>query len=397
MPNWRLVNLVATAALLTLALETVGATAGPPVKVGVIGQFSGPYALAGKQLRESIDVYVAQHGTKAGSHEVEFIYRDIGGSNPALAKSLAEQLIVKDGVSILTGFFLSPEAAAVAPVINETKTPSVLSVSAAPQLLRMSRYFVRAGENISQPALEQANFATESGKKRAYIAVADYAPGRDVEEAFSRRFKALGGEVIGVDHMPLNTVDYAPFAERIANAKPDVVATFLPNGAPSVSFYSALATQGVVRTTMVIGVAETDDPDLPAFNDSIAGVYSAIFYSQSLDNPENVAFRKVMKEKFGPDQAIGVNNKSPYDAVELIYRMIAAQGDGPFDPDAAMNAVKGYSWNSPSGPKKIDPKTREMIHNIYIRQVRKIDGKLQNVIVKTYAAVGNPWADAHPE
>ena len=397
MPKVGLINVIAVAAVLILTPGAVSAIAGAPVKVGVIGQFSGPYALGGKQLRESIDVYVAQHGTKAGSHEIQFVYRDIGGSNPALAKSLAEQLIVKEGASILTGFFLSPEGAAVAPVINETKTPSVLSVSAAPQLLRMSPYFVRAGENISQPALEQANFAIDSGKKRAYIAVADYAPGRDVEETFTRRFKAGGGEIVGVDHMPLNTVDYAPFAEQIANVKPDVLATFLPNGAPAVSFYSALASQGVVKTTMVIGVAETDDPDLPAFNDNIAGVYSAIFYSQSLDNPENVAFKKTMKEKFGADHAIGVNNESPYDAIELIYRMVAAQGDGAFDPDVAMNAVKGYSWNSPSGPKKIDPDTREMIHNMYIRQVQKIGGKLQNVVVKTYAAVGNPWAEAHPQ
>jgi branched-chain amino acid transport system substrate-binding protein len=392
-----LVKSLVTAALLTLAFGVGAAFAGELVKVGVIGQFSGPFALAGKQLKQSIDVYVAQHGTKAGSHEVQFVYRDIGGSNPALAKSLAEQLIVKDGASILTGFFLSPEAAVVAPVINETKTPSVLSVSAGPQLLRMSPYFVRAGENISQPASAQANFATENGKRRAYIAVADYASGRDVEEAFTRRFKALGGEIVGVDHMPLNTVDYAPFAERIVNAKPDVVVTFLPTGAPSVSFFSALATQGIVKSTMIIGVAETDDPDLPTFSDSIVGVYSSIFYSESLDNPENVAFLKVMKEKFGADQAVGVNNESPYDAIELVYRMVAAQGDGAFDPEVAMTAVKGYAWNSPSGPKRIDAKTREMIHNIYIRQVQKIDGRLQNVVVKTYEAVGNPWAEAHPE
>lgn len=397
MPGQSVIKSFAITALLTMAFHPVGVLAGAPVKVGVIGQFSGPFAVAGKQLHQSIDVYVAQHGSKAGSHEVQFIYRDIGGSNPALAKSLAEQLIVKDGASILTGFYLSPEAAAVAPVIDETKTPSVLSVAAAPQLVRMSPYFVRAGENIAQPAFAQANFAIESGKKHAYIAVADYAPGRDIEEAFTRRFKALGGEIVGVDHMPLNTVDYAPFAERIANAKPDVVVTFLPNGAPSVSFYSALATQGVVKSAMVIGVAETDDPELPAFNDRIVGVYSAIFYSDSLDNPENIAFKKVMKEKFGPDMTVGVNNESPYDGIELIYRMVAAQGDGPFDPEAAMTAVKGYSWNSPSGPKRIDPKTREMIHNFYIRQVQKIDGKLQNVVVKTYEAVGNPWAEAHPE
>ncbi|MEW4401733.1 ABC transporter substrate-binding protein [Agrobacterium tumefaciens] len=366
------------------------------VKVGVIGQFSGPYALAGKQLRESIDVYVAQHGTKAGEHDVKFIYKDIGGSNPALAKSLAEQLIVKDKVSILTGFFLSPEAAAVAPVISETKTPSVLSVSSAPQILRMSDYFVRAGQNIWQPAYAQADFAIDSGKKRAYIAVADYAPGHEVEEAFTRRFKERGGEIVGHDRMPLSTVDFAAFAERIAGSNPDAVITFLPNGAPSVAFFNALAARGINKNSMVIGIAETDDPDLPLFGSNIVGVYSAIFYTGSLSNPENLAFKKIMSEKFGPQHRVGVNNASPYDAVELIYKMVAAQGDS-FDPDKAMSAVKGYEWKSPSGPKRIDPETREMNHNIYIRQVQDVNGQLQNVLVKTYEMVGNPWAEAHPK
>ena len=388
-----LLTRVAVAAALALGAQNAAAA---EVKVGVIGQFSGPYALAGKQLRESIDVYVAQHGVKAGAHDVKFVYKDIGGSNPALAKSLAEQLIVKDKVSLLTGFFLSPEAAAVAPVINETKTPSVLSVSSAPQLLRMSDYFVRAGQNIWQPAYAQADFAADSGKKRAYIAVADYAPGHDVQEAFTRRFKERGGEVIGQDRMPLSTVDFAAFAERIANANPDVVITFLPNGAPSVAFFNALAARGVNKSAMVIGVAETDDPDLPLFGSNIVGVYSAIFYTGALDNPENVAFKKVMAEKFGPQHSVGVNNASPYDAIELIYKMIAAQGE-VFDPAKAMSAVKGYEWKSPAGPKRIDPETREMNHNIYIRQVQEIDGKLQNVLIKTYEMVGNPWADAHPK
>jgi branched-chain amino acid transport system substrate-binding protein len=382
-------HLVAGALAVAGAMASFSGVAAQTVKVGVIGQFTGPYALAGKQLRESIDAYVAQYGTKSGSQNIEFVYKDIGGSNPALAKSLAEQLIVKDGVSILTGFFLSPEAAAVAPVINETKTPSVLSVAASPPLLKMSPWFVRAGQNLWQPAIIQADFAADNGKKRAYIAVADYAPGHDVQEAFTKRFKERGGEIVAADRIPLNTVDFAAFAERIANAKPDIVATFLPNGAPAIGFFNALAARGVTKSAMIIGIAETDDPDLPSYNDNIIGVYTSIFYAGGLTNPENVALKKVMAEKFGANHAIGVNNVSPYDGIRLIYRMVEVQ-KGKFDPDAAMTAVKGFSWNSPSGPKMIDPETREMIHNIYVRQVQKVDGKLTNVLVKTYEKVGVP-------
>jgi branched-chain amino acid transport system substrate-binding protein len=386
MSTWR-VKALLSAGFLALGLSS-SVAAEDPVKVGVIGQFSGPFAMAGKQLREAIDVYVAQHGTKAGGHEIEFVYKDVGGANPALAKSLAEELIVKEKVSILTGFFLSPEALAVAPVINETKTPAVIAVASATQIVQKSPYFVRGGEIIWQPAYAQADFAIDSGKKRAYIAVADYAPGHEVEDAFARRFKERGGEVVAADRMPLSTVDYAAFAERIANAKPDVVITFLPDGPPAVSFYNALSARGLTKSTMVIGVSEPDDPDLPAFGDNIEGVYTSIFYSSDLDNPENRAFKKTMAEKFGPDHAIGVNNVSSYDAIHLVYHLVEAQGEGPFNSEVAMKAVNGYSWKSPSGPKQVDAQTHEMVHNIYIRQVKKVDGKLQNVLIKTYEKMG---------
>ncbi len=383
---------LAGAVLMSAALGIGSASAADVVKVGVIGQFSGPFALFGKQMRNVIDAYVSQHGTKAGSHEIEFIYKDVGGSNPAREKSLAQELIVKDHVSMLTGFFLSSNAAAVVPVINETKTPSVLSVSAQPNLTELSPYFVRSGENIYQPAYAQAEFAADSGKKRAYVAIADYAPGYAVQKAFTKRFEERGGKIVAADRIPLNTVDFSAFAERIANAKPDVVITFLPNGAPAIGFYNALASRGIIKSTMVIGVAEMDDPDLPSFSDNIIGTYSAIFYASTLDNPENKAFKIALAKVAGKDVVAGVNDESAYDGIHLIYHMVAAQGAGSFDPEVAMKSVKGYSWNAPSGPKKIDPKTRDMIHNMYIREVKKVDGKLSNVVIKTYKMMGDPMA-----
>lgn len=386
-------SLAATGLLAAL----IGPVCADTIKVGVIGQFSGPFAQVGKEQRDAFDVYIAQHGAKVGTHDLEFIFKDIGGPNPAVAKSLVEQLIVKDGVSIITGFQLSTEAAAAAPVLNETKVPGVLSISAAPQLLRMSPYFVRAGQNIWQPAYVQADFAIDNGKKRAYIAVADYTPGHEVQEAFKRRFEELGGEVVGQDRIPLNTVDFAAFAERIANTQPDVVIQFVPNGAPAVGFTNALVARGVNKSTMIIGVAEADDPYLPQFGPEIEGTYSANIYAGDLDNPENVAFRKAWADKFGADSPIGLNSVTAYDAMQLIYRMVEAQNGAGFDSEKAMAAVKGYSFASPGGPKLIDAATRELFQNVYIRQVRNVDGKLVNVRVKTYEGVKNPWAEAHPE
>jgi branched-chain amino acid transport system substrate-binding protein len=367
-----------------------------PIKVGVVGQFSGPFASSGAQVKQAIEIWVAMHGSKAGAHEVQFIYRDVGGPNPAVAKRLAQELVVKDHVSILTGFFLSPEASAAAPVATETKTPTVLLTAASPPLMRASPYYVRAGESIWQPAFSQADFAADSGKKRAYIAVADYAPGYDVQEGFKTRFTQKGGTIVGEDRIPLNTVDFAPFAERVANSKADVLAIFIPNGTPSISFINALAQRGVLKDTMVIGIDETDDFDLASFSDNVIGIYTSIFYASLLDNPENKAFVATAKKLYGPGYRVGANMVGDFDGVGLIYRMIEAQGEKPFDAATAMDAVRGYKWNSPRGPVAIDPETRDIIQNIYIRRVEKVDGRLENVVVRTYEAVKDPWAPLHP-
>ena len=390
----QLLGIALTACLLVAA--SAPASAADPIKVGVIGQFSGPFASGGAQVKQAIDIWTAMHGTKAGNREVQFIFRDVGGPNPAMAKRLAEELIVKDHVSILAGFYLSPEASAAAPIVTQTKTPAVLFTAASPPLMRASPYYVRAGESIWQPAFAQADFATDSGKKRAYIAVADYAPGYDVQEGFKTRFTEKGGTIVGEDRIPLNTVDFAPFAERVANSQADVLAIFIPNGTPSISFVNALAARGVLANTMVIGIDETDDFDLASFSDNVIGIHTSIFYATLLDSPENKAFIATAKKLFGPDYRIGANMVGDFDGIGLIYHMIEAQGDKPFDPDAAMAAVRGYKWNSPRGPVEIDAETRDIIQNIYIRQVEKVDGQLENVVIKTYPAVRDPWGPLHP-
>src|SRR5690606_8185983 len=157
-----------------------------------------------------------------GGREVDVIYRDVGGSNPAVAKRLAEELIVRDKVVMLGGFFITPEAGAVASVITETKTPAILFNAAASPLVRQSPYFVRVASTLFQDLHSAAEFAYMSGKRRAYIAVADYAPGHEVQEAFKSKFIALGGQVVGEDRVAMNTVDFSPAAERIANSKADV-------------------------------------------------------------------------------------------------------------------------------------------------------------------------------
>ena len=111
------------------------------VKYGVIGQFTGPFAVTGEQYKQGLEAFVAQNGATAGGRKIELVYRDTGGPNPAQAKRLAEELLVRDKVTILGGLYLSPEAAAAAPAVNETKTPTLLFNAASPSLMPASRLF----------------------------------------------------------------------------------------------------------------------------------------------------------------------------------------------------------------------------------------------------------------
>jgi branched-chain amino acid transport system substrate-binding protein len=382
----KVVTLVLAMGALAGCQDKASSAATDKIKIGIIAPLSGPFASTGVEFQRGIDTYIALNGKRVGNHEIELIYRDVGGTNPEIAKRLAEELIVKEKVSMLGGFYISSTGSAVAPVVTQTQTPTVLFVPGARAIMDQSPFFIRAGATLSQQYLPAATWAINKGKKRAYIAVADYAPGHEAQKAFKTKFTSLGGEIIGEDRIPLNTVDFAPIAARIASAKVDVVNIFIPPGAPSVGFLKALAAQGVLAKVTVIGCAETDGPDLLLFDDSILGFYSSLYYSPGLAHKENRVFKEKLEKNF-PGALPSYSMVAAYDGMHLLYRMAAAQQGKVFDPKAAMAAVRGFQWMSPRGPVTVEADTREVTQNMYIRRVTKVDGRLENVLVDTIESV----------
>jgi branched-chain amino acid transport system substrate-binding protein len=220
------------------------------IKVGIIGDFTGPFATVGESYRQGIQAYLAKNGDTVGGQKLELIYRDAAGK-PGDAARLAQELVVKDGVKIIGGLTLSSAVAAVAPVMTDAKTPFTSFSAAAPGLAKQSPYFVRSGQDVRASGRTAAQSALKNGKKRAYTSVADYVAGQQAEEAFAIEFKAGGGEIVGQDRIPLSTVDYTPYAERVANANPDALQIFVPTGAPAVSFLQALGSRGMMKKIMV--------------------------------------------------------------------------------------------------------------------------------------------------
>ncbi len=357
------------------------------IKIGVVGPLTGPFAIAGQAYKQGVEAYMAINGVAAGGRKVEAIFRDSAGSDPSLAKRLAEELVVKDKVSILIGFYLTPEAASAAQVATESKTPLLLVNAASPALIDMSPYFLRLGMTMNQPANLGATYARQQGKSRGYTAVADYSPGHQIEQYFSQSFTAEGGTMVGSARIPLNTTDFAPLAERIANANPDVIQMFVPPGATAIGLIKALAARGLTKKILIIGQAEADDSDLSQFDDSIIGFHTIQYVDTYADNAENKAFGEWLRKNVGPLSRPNPFNVGAYDSTAVAYKMISDQAGKPFNGDAAMKSVVNWAFKGPRGTVVLNT-NRQLTQNFYVREVIKgSDGVKKNRVVKTWENV----------
>lgn len=375
---------MAAAAVACFAPATVKAQS-DTVKVGIIAPFSGVNANFGRVMRQSIQTYVAQHGDTVNGKKIEFIYRDSGGVNPTLVRSHAQELILKDKVSYLGGFNFSPNALAVAPIIQQAKIPTVLFNAATSGITAKSEFFVRTQNTLWQVYVPLAQWAYEQGMRKVVTAVADFNAGHDSEEAFTKTFEKLGGKVVEKIRMPLSTTDFAPFVQRIKNSGAEGVVVFLVAGPSSLAFIKAYKDNGLPEAGIkYMGMGETDETNLQEMGDAALGIVTTFHYSMAHDSDMNRQFIKKYQELF-PGEATNFVAAGAYDGTHVLYEMIKAAGAQ--GGQKAIDAVKGMKWESPRGPVMIDPVTRHVTQNVYIRRVEKgPDGKMINKEFKTYEA-----------
>lgn len=370
---------------------SAGVAAADTIKVGVLAPFSGPMAIWGEQFRQAIDVYVAQNGTQAGEHTIEFIYKDAGFGNPDLARSLAQELLIRDRVDYLAGFVFTPDALAVAPLINQAKKPAVIFNAGLSEINARSDYFVRVGFTLGQVGVPMADWARGQGVEKVVIAVADFGPGIDAETTFGPAFAKRGGAIVDTIRMPLQTTDFTPFMQRIKDSGADAVFTFLPSGPSTYAFVKAYDESGLADAGVrFLGTGETDETMLDALGDAALGLYTSYIYSEVHQGEVNDAFRAKL-EQLHPGSRANLASTEAWDGTHLIYQMVKAAGA---DGAAAVEAAKGLAWESPRGPVSIEPSNRHITQNVYIRVVERTDdGRLVNREIKTYEAQpDHSWA-----
>jgi branched-chain amino acid transport system substrate-binding protein len=379
--NMQLRNLARSALIGTamLAAATVAQAQGV-VKLGMVGEFSGPFAEYGQQMLNGMKTYMKINGDSVAGKKIEIIEKDTTGPAPEIAKRLAQELVTRDKVDLLVGFGLTPNALAAAPVATEAKTPMIIMNAATSIITTKSPYIARVSMTLPQVTQPMAVWAAKNGVKKVYTVVSDYGPGIDAEAAFAAAFKAAGGEIVGSVHIPLKNPDFAPFIQRVKDAKPEAVFLFLPAGEQGIAFMKGYKERGLAEAGIKLYATGdiTDDSVLEAMGDPTIGLITSFHYSAAHDSPENKAFVKAYAEVNGTKMRPNFMAVAGYDGMAAIYAALKATG-GSTDGDKFMAALKGLKIASPRGPIMIDPETRDVVQTVYIRKVEKTPNGLYNI------------------
>ena len=365
----------------TLAASlSVSAWAADPVKIGLVLPMSGPFAAYGKQIEYGVKLYLSTKGDTFGGRKVELIVKDDSpGTSGDVSKRLAQELVVKDKVDILAGFGLTPSAFAVAPLATEAKKPMVVMNAATSSITTKSPYIVRASMTLPQNSAPIASWAGKNKIKNVFTLVADFGPGHDAEGQFKKTFTAAGGQVVGEVRAPVKNPDFAPYLQKIKDTKPDAVFIFLPPGAETIAFMKGFKERGLTEAGIRL-ISTGDLPDeeiLEAIGDSAIGLVTSFHYSEAHNSPENKAYTEAYYKAYPKDRP-NFMSVGGYDGMHLIAEVLK-KTNGSTEAEKFVEAAKGMKWISPRGPISIDPATRDIVQNVYIRKTERVAGKLQNV------------------
>jgi branched-chain amino acid transport system substrate-binding protein len=379
----------ATALTLAGGLAALPAAAQDNVfKIGLVLPMTGQQATTGRQIEAAARLYMAQNGDTVGGKKVQLIVKD-DTSLPDVTRRLAQELVVNDKVNVLAGMGITPSAMATAPLATQAKTPLVVMAAATSSITEASPYVVRTSFTLPQVSVALADWAPKNGIKKVVTLVSDYGPGIDAEKFFNQRLSFNGGQVTEALRVPLRNPDFAPFLQKVRDAKPDALFVFVPSGAGAAVMKQFLERGMDKAGIKLIATGDvTDDDQLNDMGDGALGVVTSHHYSAAHPSPLNKkfveAFEKANKGLRPNFMAVG-----GYDGMRVIYEALKTT-KGAGGGDALLAAMKGQVFESPRGPVFIDAQTRDIVQNVYLRKVERVNGQLYNVEFDVIKDVKDP-------
>ncbi|HZP97127.1 MAG TPA: ABC transporter substrate-binding protein [Candidatus Limnocylindria bacterium] len=389
----------ASGAATSAAATTSATVAAKPLKIGQLLPFTKVYAELGNSMKRATDLYLKQKGNKlAGRTVAPPIYED-EANDPAVGAQKTQKFIEQDQVDVMMGIVATPIAYAIRNAVDSAKMVFIETNAGGNALTRTttdckpackSKYIFRASFSswqISNPI--GTYFATKKGVKEAFTFVSDYGFGTESANDFTNAFQAAGGKVTGTLKAPLPTADFAPFVTQLKGQPTKDIYSFF-SGTDAINYIKAWNQLGMPAAGYRMNGAGflTEQDVLKEVKDLAVGAVTSLFWAVTLDNPENKAFVDAYQKEYNllPD----VFAVQAWDGMQALDLALQATKGDTSNKDAFIAALEGVKFKSPRGDFSFDKDTHNVIHDIYIREVKSQGGNVVNTIVDKVPAVTDP-------
>jgi branched-chain amino acid transport system substrate-binding protein len=378
-------------AALGLACAAAPARAEDPIKIGLVLPFSaGPFVPIANEIADSLAMAIADDGGAVAGRKIE-VLREDSTHKPDVAQAKAKKLVFEDKVDLLVGPVASAELTALFDFANQSKTPLIIPNAGDNEATgeRCSPWVLRTSFSNDQIVRDMGPWMVKHGYKSVSLIAFDYAAGHQLMDGFKKGFTAAGGTVANEQYPPFGPIsDFGPYLAKIKEAKPSAVFTFFA-GPPATALVKQFSEFGLKDQIKLSGPGWLISPlNLQGEGDAAVGVLGVLNYVPAIDTPENKKFQQEFQAKF---HRIGSEFAAQgYDTGKLIFAALQATQGKTSDKAALVKALHSVTVQGTRGTLKIDPKTNNVIQDIYIYEARKAGDKVDFVVLDKIPAVQDP-------
>lgn len=363
------------------------------IKVGLLMAYSGPFAYIGPRAEAAIRYAFSKSNYR---DHVKFFPED-SQNKPEVAVEKAQKLVEKEGVDVLVGPVAGHEALAVSEYCKSKKKLMLLVYGGNVRIAgsNCSRYTFLCGHTtytISAPALP---WIVDNLGKQIFLIGSDYSTGHDICGYFKEGALKMGATIVGEAYPPFGHSEFAPYLSQIMNAKPrpKVVAGFV-GGTDLVNFTKQFAEFGLKKEGIVIvtTIGQFSGKLIEAMGESAEGMYDVFHWAPTLAHKENVEFMAGFPEyaKQEVDDAAVLGYEV---GTTITYALDQTGGDT--DNEKLIAAIEKRRWIGPRGECSFGP-NHCIVHPVYVRQVKRIGGKLSIIAAANVGQHTTPGDAAGP-
>ncbi len=355
-----------------------------PIKIGVLVPLTGPVSVTGKMLVDGVKLGFEEAGYEVAGRKIELIIEDEGGI-PEMAIDKARKLVEHDNVSMIIGPLITKLA--VAPYMAKVMVPNFVIGPSPWEATKYDWTFSTSGTE-SEYAYTMGRYAYEEMGLRTINTITIETFGHSFLDAFIEAFEKSGGQVVSEQYTPFPCPDFSPYLTVMKDADA-VVAWF--HGSDSIAFLTQYHEFGIRQRMPLVaafhGAFFHDfilDALPPEAAEAVIGERVPTDYTNLLETDLNKRFVAAFEKKY--DYTPGEGEAMSYGSVQAALETLKATG-GDTTPEKLRQAILALDFEDPGGHIRIDPATGMAIRDVYIVEIRKIEGKYVWVPVYTYEDV----------